>query len=207
MLQLQNIITWMRYVATQYGYLGVLAISLAGASSILVPVPDTVVVFTLAGLRVGASWVFDPLLIALAAAAGGAIGEFSGYVLGLTGQKAITGRYRKNVDFFVRIFDKFGTTAIFLFALTPLPDNLVFIPLGVTHYDPVKAFGSAMAGKFLMSLLVAYGGRFSIGIIRDLCGVGSSLVSVLISLVAGVALAIAMFKVDWARHFEKYLIK
>jgi len=49
--------------------------SLAGAMSIIVPVPDTIVVFTLAGLKIGGGWVFAPLLIALAATLGGAIGE------------------------------------------------------------------------------------------------------------------------------------
>ena len=188
----------------QYGYFGVLAISLAGALSIIVPVPDTIAVFTLAGLKVAGGWVFDPLLLALAAAMGGAIGEFSGYLLGFSSGKAITGRYKKNVDFLVKLFNKFGVLAIFAFALTPLPDDLVFIPLGVSRYNPVKAFVPAITGKFLLSLVVAYGGRFSIGIIGNMFGVGSGVVSVLISTVLGLILAIAMFRVDLASHFEKH---
>lgn len=197
----------MRYLCTQYGYLGIFVMSLAGAVSIVVPVPDTIAVFTLAGLKVGNGWVFDPLLIALAAAIGGAIGEFSGYLLGLSSRKVMTGRYKKNVDFLVKVFNRFGAVAIFAFALTPLPDDLVFIPLGATRYNPIKAFAPALTGKFLMSLIVAYGSRFSIGVIGDMFGGGSELVSVLISTTIGLVLAIAMFKVDWARHFEKYLVK
>ncbi len=119
----------------------------------------------------------------------------------------MTGRYKKNVDFLVKVFDRFGAVAIFAFALTPLPDDLVFIPLGATRYNPIKAFAPALAGKFLMSLIVAYGGRFSIGVIGDMLGVGSELVSALICTTVGLVLAIAMFKVDWSRHFEKYLVK
>ena len=189
----------------QYGYLGVFVISLAGAMSIIVPVPDTIVVFTLAGLKIGGGWVFAPLLIALAATLGGAIGEVSGYLLGLSSKKVITGKYKKNVDFLVKLFNKFGAIAIFAFALTPLPDDIVFIPLGASRYNPLKAFTAGLSGKLLLSLAVAYGGRFSIGIIRDMFGAGSDLTSVVISTGIGIAFAIALFKVDWARRFEKYL--
>jgi membrane protein DedA with SNARE-associated domain len=196
----------MRFVCLQYGYLGVLAISLAGAMSIIVPVPDTIVVFTLAGLKVGAGWVFDPLLLASAAAVGGAIGEFSGYVLGFSSRKVISGRYKKNVDFLGKILSRFGSVAIFAFALTPLPDDLVFIPLGATRYNPVKAFVPGIFGKFLLGLTVAYGGRFSIDIIKNTLGMGSDMVS-LISTVIGISVAVIMFKVDLTKCFEKRLNK
>jgi len=195
----------MRFVCLQYGYLGVLAISLAGATSIILPVPDTIVVFTLAGLKAGASWVFDPLLLASAAAIGGAIGEFSGYVLGFSSRKVIGGRYKKNVDFLGKILSKFGSVAIFAFALTPLPDDLVFIPLGATRYNPVKAFVPGILGKFLLGLVVAYGGRFSIDIIKNTLGMGSDILSVLVSMLIGISVTVIMFKADLTRCFEKLL--
>lgn len=190
----------------QYGYAGVLAMSLAGALSIFVPVPDTIAVFTLAGLKVGAGWVFEPLLLALAASIGGAIGNLAGYLLGLSSGKAITGRFKKNMDFLGKTFDKFGALAIFALALTPMPDDLVFIPLGVRRYNPIKALASAMVGKFLFCLAVAYGARFSIGLIVSMLGTGTSLISVLVSTTSGLALTIALFKVDWAEQFGKYKI-
>jgi hypothetical protein len=64
-----------------------------------------------------------------------------------------------------------------------------------------------MIGKFLLCLTVAYGARFSIGVIVDMFGAGTSLVSVLASTLSGVVLTIALFKVDWSGHFRKYLIK
>jgi membrane protein DedA with SNARE-associated domain len=55
----------MRNFALQYGYVGIFLVSLLGASSIFVPIPSTVVIFILGGLRVGTppTWAFDPLLI------------------------------------------------------------------------------------------------------------------------------------------------
>lgn len=194
-------------LCVQYGYLGIFIVSLAGAMSIIVPVPDTIVIFTLAGLKVGSDWVFAPLLIALAATLGGAIGEVSGYLLGLSSKKVLTGKYKKNVDFLVKLFNRFGAIAIFAFALTPFPDDMVFIPLGASRYNPIKAFVPAVTGKLLLSLAVAYGGRLSIGFIGDVFGVGNDLMSVAISTGIGIAFAIALFKVDWAKRFEKYLLR
>ena len=204
-MQFQGIFTWMYNFCVQYGYLGIFAISLAGAMSIIVPVPDTIMVFSLAGLQTGGNWVFAPLLIAFAATLGGAIGEVSGYLLGLSSKKVITGKYKKNVDFLAKFFNKFGAIAIFAFALTPLPDDMVFIPLGSSRYNPIKAFAPALTGKLLLCLAVAYGGRFSVGIIRDIFGVGGDMTSLAISTGIGIAFAIALFKVDWTKHFEKYL--
>ena len=204
-MQFQGILAWMYNLCVQYGYLGIFAISLAGAMSIIVPVPDTIMVFSLAGLQTGGNWVFAPLLIALAATLGGAIGEVSGYLLGLSSRKVISGKYKKNVDFLGKVFNKFGAIAIFAFALTPLPDDMVFIPLGSNRYNPIKAFAPALTGKLLLCLAVAYGGRFSVGIIRDVFGVGGDVTSLAISTGVGIAFAIALFKVDWAKHFEKYL--
>ena len=208
---IQQLSKWMESLALQYGYFGVFLISLIGALSIIFPIPYTVIIFTLGGLKVGEAWVFEPLLIAVAAGIGSAIGEFSGYLLGFGGRKAISGKYRKKMDFLVRVFNKYGPITIFLFALTPLPDDLLFIPMGVMRYSIIKAFIPALIGKFCMNLIVAYSGRFSIHIIRDIFGVESDWISALIGMVLAMVLLIIvfviMFKIDWEKPFEKYVAK
>ena len=194
-------------LSSRYGYLGIFLISLVGAVSIFFPIPYTVVIFTLGGLKVGEAWVFEPVWIAVAAGIGSAVGEFSGYLIGIGGRKAISERYRKKMDLLVRIFNKYGSIVIFLFALTPLPDDLLFIPLGVMRYNIVKAFVPALIGKFFMNLIVAYSGRFSIQIIRDIFGVESDWISALIGIVLAIVLMIIvfviMFKTDWEKFLEK----
>ncbi len=193
-------------LASQYGYLGIFLISLVGALSIVFPIPYTAVIFTLGGLKAGGSWVFEPLWIAVSAGIGSAIGEFSGYLVGVGGGRAISERYKKRMDLLARIFDKYGLIVIFLFALTPLPDDLLFIPLGVMRYSLVRAFVPALIGKFCMNLIVAYSGRFSIQIIRDIFGVESDWISALIGMVLAIVLLIivfvVMFKTDWERFLE-----
>lgn len=206
MLQVADVITqlseWMMNLAIQYGYFGFFLISLIGALSIFVPIPYTVIIFALGN-------TFEPFWIAVAAGIGSAVGEFSGYLLGLGGRRVISGRYKKKMEFLVKVLNRFGSVVIFLFALTPLPDDLLFIPLGVMRYSIVRAFVPALIGKFCMNLMVAYSGRFSIQIIEDFFGIESDWVSALIGMVLAIALLVivfvTMFKVDWEKYFEKYV--
>lgn len=197
---------WMQNFSIQYGYFGIFLISLLGALSVFFPIPYTVVIFTLGGIS-----TFDPVLIALASGMGSAVGEFSGYLLGFGGRKAISEKYKHKMEFLLKIFDKFGPIAIFIFALTPLPDDLLFIPLGVMRYSLVKAFIPALIGKFCMSLIIAYSGRLSLQIIRDIFGVEgdwiSALIGMLLAIVLLIIVFIVMFKANWEKYFEKYLVE
>lgn len=210
-MQFQDIIDWMNNLTVQYGYYGIFVISLLGAVTILFPIPTTVVVFTMGGLKAGNTWTYDPIWIAVAGGIGSALGEFSGYVLGFGGRKAISKKYEKKIAFLLKVFNRFGPITIFLFALTPLPDDLLFIPLGVLRYNLVRAFIPALLGKFCMNLIVAYSGRFSVGIIQDIFGVESNWTTALIGLFLAFAslilVLVVMFKIDWEKYFEKHVSK
>jgi membrane protein YqaA with SNARE-associated domain len=201
-VQFQDIINWLLSLSSQYGYFGIFLLSLIGASSIFFPIPYTIVIFTL-----GES--FEPVWIAVAAGLGATVGEFSGYLLGYGGRKAIGEKYKKKMDVLMKVFRKYGTIVVFLFSLTPLPDDLLFIPLGVMRYNIVKVLVPALIGKFCMNLIVAYSGRFSIGVIRDIFGVENDWITALIGMVLAVTLLITvliiMFKVDWEKYIEKHL--
>jgi membrane protein YqaA with SNARE-associated domain len=209
-LLLQDIEIWLQNFAVQYGYLGIFLISLLGATAIFVPIPYTLVIFILGGLVDDfGNWVFDPLWIAVAAGAGAAIGEFSGYLLGVGGRKVIGDRYKKRMDFITKLFKKYGSIAIFIFALTPLPDDLLFIPLGVMRYSLLRAFVPALLGKFFSNLIIAYSGRLSLEIVKTLFGVEGEGTSLLVGTIIGIVLLvivfIIMFKLDWEKYFAKYV--
>ena len=207
-MALQDIPDWMRPLL-QYGYLGIFLISLLGATSILVPIPSTVVIFILGGLQSGGNWVFEPLWIAVFAGAGAAVGELSGYLLGFGGRRVIGDKYKKKMDFLTKLFKKLGPIAIFVFALTPLPDDLLFIPLGIMRYGVLRAFIPALLGKFFSNLIIAYSGRLSLDIVKSIFGVEGGGMSLLVGTVIGIVLlvivVIIMFKLDWEKYFAKYV--
>ena len=204
LLELQDIVIWMQNFAVQYGYVGIFLISLLGATSVFIPIPYTVVIFTLGGLQ-----TFDPLWIAVAAGVGAAVGEFSGYLIGFGGRRVIGEKYKKKMDFLTKLFKKFGPVVIFVFALTPLPDDLLFIPLGIMRYSLLRAFIPALLGKFVSNFIIAYSGRLALTVIASIFGVEgedvSALIGIIIALVLMVIVFIIMFKVDWENRFSKYV--
>ena len=199
----------MQTLSVQYGYFGIFLISLIGAAAIFFPIPYTVVIFTLAGLKMNGNWVFEPLWIAVAAGIGSATGEFTSYLVGFGGRKAIGEKYKSKMDVLVRVFNRYGWLVIFIFALTPLPDDLLFIPLGVMRYSVIRTFIPALLGKFFSNLIIAYSGRLSLQIIKGIFGVEgegmSALIGIILALVLLVIVFIIMFKVDWEKRFEKYV--
>ena len=207
---LNDLVDWLESFS-QYGYLGIFFISLLGATSIFIPIPSSVVIFTLGGLSDKTGFLFEPLFIAVAAGAGAAVGELSGYLVGLGGRKVIGERYKRKMDILMKLFQRFGPIVIFVFALTPLPDDLLFIPLGVMRYKILNAFIPALLGKFVSNLIIAYAGRLSIGVIRDIFGAEGEGMSLLIGTVLAVVFLIVvfviMFKVDWEKRAEKYLME
>lgn len=199
---------WLEQLVLQFGYLGFFLIAFIGAVSIFIPVPYTVVIFALGGS-------FDPMLIALTAGLGSTLGEFSSYLAGAYGAKMISETRRRKMEFMVKVFNKWGPLAVFLFALTPLPDDLLFIPLGIMRYSIPKAFVAAFAGKFAMNFIVAYSGRFTKGlisdIIRSIFGEQSDLLATVVTAVIAIALliiiVIIMLRLDWEKIYHKHAEK
>ena len=191
------LLEWMEQFAHQFGYLGVFIISFIGSVSVVFPVPYTIVIYLL-------GTVLDPFFVAVSGGLGSALGEFSGYALGYYGRTVVSEERRRKMDYMVKVFDRYGPVAIFLFALTPLPDDLLFIPLGVMRYPFWKAFIPALFGKTLMTFILAYSGQQSITIIETLFA-GSGLLGTVITSALLILIIVAMIKIDWEKLFEKHV--
>jgi len=187
---------WLDQFALHYGYLGVFVVSILGASTVIVPIPYTLIIYALGG-------VFEPILLALSAGLGSAAGEFTGYILGYFGRRAINEKHKRRVAAMLKLFNRHGRIVIFLFALTPLPDDLLFIPLGIMRFSPAGAFIPALIGKILMCLLLAYAGKASFGLVLEAYG-KNSFIGVVITIVALAAVIYGMMRIDWERLAEKY---
>lgn len=177
-----------------FGYPGVFLLCFIGAVSIIVPIPYTVVLLTISAPQFG----FNPILLAIVAGLGAAVGELVGYGLGYAGRRVVSKKYDHRLNAMLRIFDRFGMPAVFIFALTPLPDDLLFIPLGLMRYSLWKSFAACVAGKFTMSLIITHVG----------VAVGQAFVANWVFAVATMILLIVviivMFRLEWEKLVEKY---
>ena len=185
---------WMGGIVQTYGYAGAFFISIFGNFTIFFPVPFTLTIYAF-----GAT--LNPLLLGLACGLGSTIGEFSAYLIGMGGRKVIGEKYGERLESAKLLVQRYGMIVIFLFALLPLPDDLILIPLGMLRYDLRKALTAAFLGKTLMCVIIAYAGQLSFEFVRDLFESGGVLGG-LASVILLVLLLVAMLKIDWTRFIE-----
>jgi len=181
-------------------YFGVFLLSLVGAMSIFIPIPYTIVIFWL-----GASSQWDPFLLTIAGGLGAAIGELSGYVLGYYGRKIVSQERLRKMSFLIKAFGRYLPMVIFLFAFTPLPDDLLFIPLGILKYRLYKAFIPSLLGKFIMCYTLAYLGKIGADVILLIFGEEGSWIGSVILFALLIIVLVILFKVDWEKVLGKYV--
>lgn len=191
------VLEWMEQFAFQFGYLGVFIISFIGSVSVIFPVPYTLAIFVLGS-------VLDPFFVAVSGGLGAALGEFSGYTLGYYGRKIVNKERRRKMDFMAKLFGRYGSITIFLFALTPLPDDLLFIPLGIMRYPFLKAFVPALLGKMVMTFILAYSGQQSIELIKSIFS-ESGWIGTVVTAILLIIIIVVIIKIDWEKLFEKHV--
>jgi len=187
----------LEYFAVRTGYPGVFLLSVIGSAIPFLPLPYLFVVVVLSG-------ILDPLFLGLVSGLGGAIGKITSYLLGRLGYRFLGEERRRSMDALNRLIGKYGAIGVFIFALTPLPDDIYYIPIGMTRYSFAKFMLFSSAGKILLAILVAFLGRTYMEVLDILLngGAGASIISIAVLVV----ITIVMLRIDWelfAQHLEK----
>ncbi len=137
-----------------YGYPGIFLVMLMANATVIIPAPGVAVVFAMGS-------VFNPILVALAAGTGGAIGELSGYLAGFSGQAVV-----ENTKAYIRVspwVQKYGAWAILVLAAIPNPFfDLAGIAAGVTKIPIWKFLLFCWIGQIIKMAMFAYAGAYSI---------------------------------------------
>jgi membrane protein YqaA with SNARE-associated domain len=134
-----------------YGYLGAFVIGFLGNATVILPAPSLAFTTALGG-------VLNPLLVGIAAGAGEALGEITGYLAGMSGKAVVENRTRyESVKGYM---DRFGGWVFFILAAIPNPlFDIAGIAAGVVRFPLWKFLLSAWAGKTLKAILFAGAGR------------------------------------------------
>ncbi len=178
-----------------HGYLGAFIISVLGSLIPFLPVPYLIPIVLM-------SKVLDPLILGIAAGVGGALGKITSYMLGRFGRRFLSEERRKKTATLGKAIEKYGVIAVFLFALTPLPDDVVYIPVGLTELSLVKFMIANMLGKIVLSWIVAYAGRLYFDLASLFLGKGEGLEAVIVAMTSMIGLTILLLRVDWERVVE-----
>lgn len=137
--------------ATSLGLLGLFIINAVSNASFFISAPAFLTAF--AG---GA--IYPPILVALAAAGGSAVGDMLSYVVGLSGRHTFNHKLNKKLWFRVLegVFKKHGTWILLFFALVP---NFLFDSIGLFAgafaFHPLKFFFIVLLGRFIRFFILA----------------------------------------------------
>ncbi len=188
-----------------FGYLGILIISFIGSILVFIPVPYFPVLITAAFSK-----QLDPHLISLSTACGAVIAKLIIFYASYYGRNILSKKAKKRILPLQRVLSKYGGLGAFIAALTPIPDDIVYIPLGLAKYSPWKFALSTFLGKFLLSEIIVLGtiylGRpFAQLITSEGSGSQSTQIAVIVGSIAVLVMVIIFYlRIDWNKLIGRW---
>jgi uncharacterized membrane protein YdjX (TVP38/TMEM64 family) len=140
-----------------YGYPGIFLLALLSYATVILPAPGIALVFTMGA-------VFHPAGVALAAGAGAALGELSGYMAGFGGQAVI-----ERVNLYERLsgwMKKNGPLTVLLLSAIPNPlFDFAGIAAGILKMPIIRFIFWCWIGETLKMFFFAYLGSGLVGLL------------------------------------------
>ena len=188
----------------EVGYLGLAIVSFFGSLIPFVPIPSFVLVATMA---VGNQFDIHILVIiaALTSTAAKQIIFYASY----GGRKIISEKTKKRMKPFQKLVKRYGGSAAFFAAATPIPDDLVYIPLGLAKYNPKRFFIATLLGKvvlyYVIVLISHYMGLSLLEpILQDIQDPLPVYVGIIALGVAMTVIVILLLRLNWERILGRF---
>ena len=187
----------------EVGYYGLGLATFFGSLIPFVPVPSFLL---LATMSVGDQ--FNLHILALLAAITATVAKQIIFYISYTGRRIINETTRKRMRPFERLVKKYGATAAFVAAATPIPDDLVYIPLGLAKYNPKKFFVATLLGKIVLNYVIVLISHF-LGLsivdpfIKDIDDPTTIYIGIIVFGAVLTILIILLLRLDWARILGK----
>jgi membrane protein DedA with SNARE-associated domain len=186
-------------IFNSFGYTGIFLVSFIGSIIPFVPIPYFPILVIAA-----IDDQLDPSIISISSAVGAVMAKLIIFYASFYGRKALKRKTKKRMYPLQLFLAKYGWIGAFVAALTPIPDDIVFIPLGLAKYSPWKFAIATFGGKFILNEIIVfssiYFGRPFLENISSFNGYLEPYLS-LIGLIGGITiLAVVIYlwlKIDW----------
>jgi len=133
----------------EVGYLGLTIVSFFGSLIPFVPIPSFILVATMA-----AGEQFDIHVLVLIAAITSTAAKQIIFYASYGGRKIISEKTKKRMKPFQKLVKRYGASAAFVAAATPIPDDIIYIPLGLAKYNPKRFFVATLSGKIVLFYVI-----------------------------------------------------
>lgn len=128
-------------------YVGIFLISIIGNVTVIFPVPYLVALIV---ISINPNITINPLLLGIVAGLGAAIGETSAWLIGKASDKVV--EIDKENNYMAKLIEAgYAPILIFIFAATPLPDDVFLAVLGLVGYPLAKALVWCFLGKISLA--------------------------------------------------------
>lgn len=188
------------------GYLGIFLISFIGSIIPFIPVPYFPVLVSSALDK-----SLDPNLIVLISTIGAVLAKTIIFIASYYGRNILSTKTKTRMLPLQKVLSKYGGIGVFVAALTPIPDDLVYIPLGIAKYSPSKFALFTFIGKYLLGTTIVWGtvylGRPIMETFLVMTDSNDQYSAILIAVLSVILLALVLlftFRFDWAKIIGKW---
>ena len=190
--------------APEVGYIGLTLVSFFGSLIPFVPLPSFLL---LATMSVGDQ--FDLHILAIISAVTATAAKVIVFSVSYGGRKIIGEKSRKRMRPFERLVKRYGAGAAFFAAATPMPDDLIYVPLGLAKYNPKRFFIATLTGKLVLSYAIVFISHY-MGLslvepfLEDVEDVSTIYIGIAIFAAMMTSIVILLLKLDWQRIMGRF---
>ena len=190
--------------ASEDGYLILALVNFFGSLIPFVPLPGFLL---LATMSVGDT--FHLHVLALVSAITATAAKQIIFFVSFSGRRIMNEKTRKRMRPFERLVKKYGAAAAFFAAATPMPDDIIFVPLGLAKYNPKRFFVATLTGKIVLSYIIVFishyiGLSFIEPFLENIDDATPVYIGIIIFGAIMTAIIVLLLKLDWQRIMGKF---
>ncbi len=195
------------------GYLILILVNFIGSLIPFVPLPGFLL---LATMSVGSE--YDLHLLAILSAVSATVAKQIIFFVSFSGRKIMNSKTRKRMRPFERLVKKYGAAAAFVAAATPIPDDIVYVPLGLAKYNPLRFFIATLTGKIVLCYAIGVLAHYLSGPVvdpifemfgitepEDLDDPTPIIIGIVIFGAVMTSVVVLMLRMDWGRILGRFL--
>jgi len=186
------------------GYLILALVNFFGSLIPFVPLPGFLL---LATMSVGNE--YDLHVLALLSAITATVAKQMIFFVSFSGRRIMNEKTRKRMRPFERLVKRYGAAAAFVAAATPIPDDIIFVPLGLAKYNPKRFFVATLTGKIVLSYIIVFishyiGLSFIEPFLENIDDTTPVYIGIIIFGAIMTAIIVLLLKLDWQRIMGKF---
>ncbi|EGP93989.1 VTT domain-containing protein [Nitrosarchaeum koreense] len=191
--------------APEIGYLGLVLVNFFGSLIPFIPLPGFIF---LASMSVGDQ--FDLHVLAILSALAATAAKQIIFYVSYQGRRIISEKTRKRMRPFERLVKRYGAGAAFFAAATPIPDDLIYVPLGLAKYNPKRFFIATLAGKLVLSYSIVFishhlGMSLVQPYLEDITDVTTVYVGIIVFGIMMTVVVVLLLRLNWEKILGRFV--